>query len=353
MSTSKRVTLSDIAERLNLTKVSISKALRDHPDISEKTKELVKKTAHEMGYAPNRLARSLTLDRTGTLGVIIPKISHNFFADALDGINEVALQNDYEIVLCVSEENDELEARHLRTLLSMQVDGLLVSISEDTTSPDAFINMQKQGLPLVFFDRSIDGIEASHVTVDDRGGAYAAVSHAIENGCERIAHVAGFSHIGIGRDRRLGYEEALRDHGFEVDDDLIVEGGFSEKHGYHGCKELLQRGAAPDAIFAVTFPVALGIDDAIRETDPSLYEEITIYSFGQHGLNRFFKHPHVSVCQPARELGEKATSVLIEEIENPELEPRDIVLSTHVVETEEMYELPYLTDEVSQPSVKT
>lgn len=342
MARSGRVTLSDIAERIGLTKVSISKALRDHPDISSQTKAQVKAIAREMGYTPNRLARSLTTDKTGTLGVIVPKIAHNFFADALAGINEVASANEYEIVLCVSEEKAVFERRHLRTLLSMQVDGLLVSVTEETKNPDVFTAVQRQGVPLVFFDRALDGVDASTVIVDDEGGAYQAVEHAIQRGYRDIAHVGGFSHVNIGVRRRRGYERALRDHGLPVRDEWIVEGGFDEWHGYRGFEKLLEADALPDAIFAVTFPVALGVTDAMQQIDPSLQERIQIYSFGQHGLNRFFAYPHISVYQPSRELGKHAITMLLEEIEEPERKPRHTQLPTRIVEPAQGLQPPYL-----------
>jgi LacI family transcriptional regulator len=342
MARSGRVTLSDIAERLNLTKVSVSKALRDHPDISSQTKERVKQLAQEMGYAPNWLARSLATDKTGTVGVIIPKIAHNFFADALSGINAVASANEYEIVLCVSEEKVDVEQRHLRTLLSMQVDGLLVSVSEETKAPHVFTAMQDQGMPLVFFDRVIDGVSASTVTVDDEGGAYQAVTHAIERGHRKIAHLGGPAHVGIGAKRRRGYERALRDYDISIREEWIVEGGFDELNGYRGFEALLEADVLPEAVFAVTFPVALGAADAMQQIDPSLLDRIQIYSFGQHGLNRFFAHPHVSVYQPAYELGRQAVTVLLDEIDDPDREPQHIELPTRIVEPERSVEPPYL-----------
>ncbi len=344
MGQSERVTLSDIAERMGLTKVSISKALRDHPDISSHTKKRVKELAEKMGYAPNRLARSLTTDKTSTLGVIIPKIAHNFFADALAGINKVAFANGYEIVLCVSEEDAGFEAQHLRTLLSMQVDGLLVSVSEETEGAETFMNVQNQGIPLVFFDRVLGGVGASTVTVDDEGGAYQVVEHAIRHGCQDIAHIGGFSHVDIGAKRRKGYEQALRDHDIPVREEWIVEGGFGELHGYRGFEQLLEAEMLPKAIFAVTFPVALGVNDAMRRIDPALQDEIQMYSFGQHELNRFFSHPHISVHQPARELGKQAITILLEEIENPDRAPRHVELATKIIESADGARPPYLDE---------
>lgn len=341
MSGSTRVTLSDIAERLGLTKVSISKALRDHPDISANTKERVREAAEEMGYTPNRLARSLTTNESGTIGVVVPKIDHNFFADALGGINAVASANEYEIILCVSDEEEKHERRHLRTLLALQVDGLLVSVSEETEMTDIYEQIFDESVPLVFFDRSHQQVDASRVLVDDETGAYQATEHAIQAGHKRIAHLAGAPGVDIGQKRRAGYEAALRDHDIAVDESLILEGGFDETHGYHGTKQLLETGDVPDAIFAVTFPVALGVEDAIREVDRTGLERTQIYSFGQHELNRFFAHPHISIHQPARELGERALSLLIDEIDDPDAESQIITLPTHVVEPDEI-EPPYL-----------
>jgi len=342
MARSERVTLSDIAERMGLTKVSISKALRDHPDISSETKKRVKELAQKMGYAPNRLARSLTTDKTSTLGVVVPKIAHNFFADALAGINDVAFTNEYEIVLCVSEENADIEAQHLRTLLSMQVDGLLVSVSEETTDPEMFTTVQRQGMPLVFFDRVLDEAGSSTVTVDDEGGAYQVVEHAVRHGRRGIAHIGGFSHVDIGAKRRQGYERGLRNHDIPVRDEWIVEGGFDELHGHQGFEQLLEAETLPEAIFAVTFPVALGVTDAMRRIDPALQDEIQIYSFGQHELNRFFSHPHISVYQPARELGKQAIAILLEEIENPDQAPQHVELATQIIDSTDGAKPPYL-----------
>jgi LacI family transcriptional regulator len=338
------VTLSDIADHLGVTKVTVSKSLRDHSDISDSTKERVRETAQEMGYQHNRLAQSLTLGRTLTIGVIIPKISHTFFSQVLGGINKIAAESEYEIILCVSDEQEEQERAYLQTLLSMQVDGLLVSVSEETSDTRPFQEVTDQNIPLVFFDRGLEDVDASSVVVDDWGGAYEAITHAIENGNERIAHIAGYSHVQIGRQRRLGYEDALRDHGRPVRDELLVEGGFGEKNGYAAAKTLLESGTVPDAIFAVTFPVALGVEDRIREVDPSIRKDIQFYSFGQHNLNRFFRHPHISVYQPARRLGEKATSLLLHEIEHPSASTTEIELSTRIVTPEEPYALPYLQE---------
>ena len=231
----------------------------------------------------------------------------------------------------------------------MQVDGFLISVSEETKDIDHFKEIKKQNIPLVFFDRSADGIDASSVTVDDEGGAYNATTHALKNGAQKIVHIGGYSHVTIGNDRRKGYERALKDHGIQPRDDWVIEGGFGEADGYRGATTMIERGIIPDAIFAVTFPVALGIDDALKERTPSIRENVHIYSFGQHGLNRFFEHPHTSIHQPAGELGSKAMSLLLDQINGRNSEPQQIQLSTEIVDSWESHP-PYYLDAPSEAS---
>ncbi|WP_243664366.1 LacI family DNA-binding transcriptional regulator [Rhodothermus marinus] len=185
----KRVRLADIAERLNLSKVSVSKALRDHPDISKETRELVKKTAAEMGYLPNLLARSLSSRRSYTLGVVVPKIAHAFMATVVDAIQETATQRGYGIVLAVSQERADLERQHIERLLAMRVDGLLVSVSQQELISKCTSGCGRWACRSCFFDRAIEGLGFSSVIVDDREGAYRAIEYVIRKGYRKIAHV--------------------------------------------------------------------------------------------------------------------------------------------------------------------
>lgn len=331
----KRVRLIDIAERLNLTKVSVSKALRDHPDISDATRALVKQTALEMGYSPNLLARSLSSRKSQTLGVVVPKIAHVFFSSVIDAIQEEATQRGYGIVLAVSDEQAELERRHIERLLAMRVDGLLVSVSQQKPEVWIYERVRDLNVPLVFFDRKLDGVGFSSVTVDDRGGARQAVSYLVEQGFRRIAHVAGSMEAEIGRARLEGYQDALRAHGLPLRPDWILPGGFDEGHGFEAGRRLAASGDLPEAIFAVTAPVGLGVRAALRAADPSLPERVQIVSFGVGGPGEFFLFPHLCVRQPTRLIGRRAVQVLLEEIEarerGREVVPRHEVLDTEIV----------------------
>ena len=308
----RKVRLVDIADRLGLTKVSVSKALRDHGDISEDTRELVKKTAAEMGYSPNLLARSLSSQRTHTLGVVVPKIAHTFFSSVLEAVQAEATARGYGIVLAVSSESAGLEAQHIERLLAVRVDGLLVSVSKEEPDLGVYERVRAMGVPLVFFDRRIEGLAFGSVTVDDRAAARRAVEWLIAEGHREIAHVAGPGEVSIGRDRRAGYEDALRAHGLEARDGLVVEAGFDEWNGYRATRELLDAGAMPDAVFAVTQPVGLGVHGALREAGR---DDVTLVSFGEEITSAFAPISDAYLRQPTAEMGRRALEMLLEQIE--------------------------------------
>lgn len=310
----KRVRLVDIADRLGLTKVSVSKALRDHPDISRETRELVKKTAAEMGYSPNLLARSLSSRKTYTLGVVVPKIAHTFFATSIDAIQEEATKRGYGIVLCVSNEQADLERQHIERLLAMRVDGLLISVSQQSPDLEIYERIRSMKTPLVFFDRRIPELPFTSVVVDDFNGARNAVEYMIEKGYTRIAHIAGTLNTEIGRARWEGYRQALSDHRIPLREEWIVPGGFDERHGYRAAKRILALDEIPDVIFAATFPVGLGVRAAVRETDGE-EPDIQIISFGVGAFDEFFLYPHYCVRQPTEEIGREAVRMLLEEVD--------------------------------------
>ncbi len=328
----KRVRLIDIARRLNITKVSVSKALRDHPDISTETRELVKKTAAEMGYTPNLLARSLSSQRSHTLGVVVPKIAHTFFSSCIEAIQEKATERGYGIVLAVSNEKADLERQHIERLLAMRVDGLLVSASKQPPDLAVYEQVRAMNMPLVFFDRQIEGLGFSSVTVDDRKGSFEAVNYLIEQGYRKIAHIAGTSAVTIGRERRLGYEDALRKHNIPLHAPWIIEGGFDERHGFDAFGEILQSGNIPEAVFATTFPVSLGIRAAIRKYAPALQGKLQILSFGEGTMSEFHTYPHICINQPAHQIGKYAIEILLNEVESKEDKPpQHLVLNTSLI----------------------
>lgn len=328
-----KVRLIDIADRLGITKVSVSKALRDHGDISEETREQVKKMATEMGYTPNLLARSLSSNRSHTLGVVVPKIAHTFFSSVIEAVQEEATRRGYGIVLAVSSESAALERQHIDRLLSMRVDGLLVSVSKEAPDLEIYERVRQQGVPLVFFDRQIDGLGFSSVTVDDREAARRAVEHMIELGHREIVHVAGTDEVSIGRQRRAGYEDALRAHGIPVREDLVVGHGFDEWEGYRAMRGFLATGLRPEAVFAVTQPVGIGVHGALVEAGH--VDDVYLVSFGDEAISVFAPISDAYLRQPTGEMGRQALDLLLGQIEGSERPEEDtephIVLDVELV----------------------
>jgi len=325
---SSQVTLNDIAKRLKVSKVTVSKALRDHPDISMETKQMVKRVARELGYLPNIIARNLSSKSSHTIGLVVPKIAHHFFSTAIEAIYNTAAERNYEIIMTVSQESSEKEKMHIETLLSMRVDGLLVSVSEQTKDTEIFDKVKKRNIPLVFFDRTIEGLGFSGITTDDRKGAYLATKYAIQNGYKKIAHLAGYRYTNIGRERYSGYHDAMTESQIPIHDEWVIEGGFGEEAGYHNFKKLFRSKALPEIVFTVTFPVAMGMYTAVEEIGLTIPNDIDVISFGGSDYNRFFSPSMTFIDQPAAVMGQKAVELLLDEIKNPDLrEEKHIALS--------------------------
>lgn len=313
----KNVRLKDIAKQLDLTKVSVSKALRDHSDISEETKKKVKEMAKKMGYRPNLVARSLTSKKSQTVGVIVPKIAHSFFSSVIEGIYQAALESEFEVILGVSMEDDKLERKHIESMLDMRVEGLLISISEKTKKVEDFDLVRSMDTNLVFFDRGFTGSDYTYLKVEDRKGARNGVRHMINQGYKKIAHLSGYQSVEIGRDRRFGYEDALAEAGLEVDKKAIVETGFSENDGYKGFGKLIEQYGKPEAVFCATYPVGLGTLQYMKDhkIDPA---DIAILAFGSSEFNQYLSHPFTCIDQSTFEMGYSAFERLVFEIQSEE-----------------------------------
>ncbi|MBN1302458.1 MAG: LacI family DNA-binding transcriptional regulator [Melioribacteraceae bacterium] len=330
--TEKSVTLNDIAKRLNYSTVTISKALRNHPDISPQTTKLIKSVAEEMGYTPNIMARNLSARRSNTIGVVVPKIAHFFFSAIIESIYDYAFNHNYEIILTVSQENAEREKRHIQTLLAMKVDGIIVSISQETKNYEIFETVRRRGVPLVFMDR-IPAIEnINTVQVNDREGAFKAIEHAIKLGYRNIAHFAGYSDINIGRERYYGFKDAMDQYNIPIKPEWVVAGEFGENHGYDGLMELHRQNNLPDLIFTVTYPVALGVYMAARELNLKIPDDIDVICFGNAKVQNFLSPPLSCVDQPTNLLASESMEILLENINSADgFEPRNIQIPTELI----------------------
>ncbi len=328
----KQITLNDIAKKLDVSTVTVSKALRGHPDISYDTTKLVKKIANELGYSPNFMARNLSARKSNTIGVVIPKIAHHFFSTIIEHIYDYAFDNNYEIILTVSQENAERERKHLQTLLSMRVDGIIVSISQQTTDYEIFETIKSRGVPVVFMDRIPSVNCCSTVIVDDKGGAYNAIQHAIGLGYKKIAHFAGYQNVNIGRERLAGFREAMNANGIEINNNWIIEGDYGEKSGYNSFMKLYNEKNLPEMVFAVTYPVALGMYMAAREVGIKIPDDVDVICFGNSQVQEFLSPPLSCVNQPTDKIANKSMEILLENINNrEEFQPQHIVIDTDLI----------------------
>jgi len=309
-----RTTLRDLAKKLNLSVSTISRALNDSPEISDATKSKVIEASLALDYHPNILARGLINKQTKIIGVIVPEITHSFFSLAISGISGVAYDAGYVIMLCESNESYDREVVNTSALVSNQIAGLIVSISQETKRHDHFKYLQRIGIPLVFFDRVCESLKTSKIVVDDYGGAFRAVEYLIKKGRKRIAHLGGTEHLSISRDRFTGYRDALHTFGIPFDNNLVYFSGFQEQNGVKGMQVLLELEKQPDAIFAVNDPVAIGAYEEIKNRGLRIPDDIAVVGFSNNPVAAIIDPPLTTIEQPAHELGRRAAIVLLEQI---------------------------------------
>ncbi len=328
----KPIKLDDLAKELGVSKVTVSKALRNHPDISPATRMRVKELAEKLGYIPNYMAKNLSSRKSNIIGLVVPKIAHLFFGAVIESIYDTAFQNNYETIITVSGESVERERKHILSLLSMRVDGLIISITQETRDTAIFKRAQQLNVPMVFIDRIPNLKKTASITVDDRGGAFNAVEDFIRSGIQNIGHIGGYSYINIGQMRKQGFIDAMNKHNLTVNDNWVVEGGFGEEDGYKGFMKMFKKGPLPEAILAVTYPVALGMYEAAIEMGVNIPQDVKVTCFGNNTYKRTLPSIFSFVDQPTEELGREAVKLMIDLIDNPARDiQKNIELKTRLV----------------------
>ena len=315
-------TQMDIARKLNVTRITVSKALRNHPDISMEMKKKVCETAEELGYIPNLIAQNLISRRTFTIGVVVPDLENSFFAYATDSIIDAATRKNYIVFVTVSRENQNNEIINIQKLIGLRVDGLLICVSQQTSDPQIFKYIKNLNIPLVFFDRQFEGFDFPSIIFDDRNGAIVLLEKIIEEGYTRIAHIAGYSKVSIGRERCLGYRQALKNKALEINPDWIIEGGFEVTDGYKAFMKLYHSKNMPEIIFAVNDRTALGVYHAAKKVGVRIPEDIGIAAFGFNEIAQTFTPSLTVINQNPRKIGLAAANMLIEEIENKDFDKK-------------------------------
>ncbi len=332
-----QVTIKDIARELGISPSTVSRALKDHPDISPETKKAVNELADKLNYQPNIVALNLRQSKTNTLGVIIPEIVHFFFSTVISGIEDVAYSAGYNVILTQSNESIEREKTDLKALFNSRVDGMLMSISRETTSFDHIESILSKGVPIVFFDRVYDNPQLSKVLVDDFDGAREATLHLIEQGCKRIAHLEGPPNLAISTQRLEGYYEAMKKNNMVVSKELVVPCPLgSIEEGKIATEKLLRLKNPPDAIFASNDLAAMGSMQAIKEKGLKIPKDVAVVGFSNWFFSVMMEPPLTSVDQPGFEMGQEAARLLIRHIEmkgkdDVEIAPETKILKTRLI----------------------
>ncbi len=309
----KQVTLKDIAGKLGISTSTVSRALQDHPDISIKTREAVQELAKILGYQPNLIALHLKHSRTNTIGLVVPEVEHYFFSTIINGIEDVAYQNNFNVLVVQSNESYLREVLNTQTLLANRVDGVLASFSKETQDFSHFQQLIDNEIPLVFYDRVLHHLHADSVMVDDYSGAFKAVNHLINQGCKRIAFYSAPQHLLLGKNRLEGYKAALEKNGIEYTKDLVYACDTFES-AVKISRGVLKKIDRPDGVFAVNDLTAVAVMKTAKQLGISIPEELKVVGFENSRSASICEPELSSVDQFGYDLGKKATEILIKRI---------------------------------------
>lgn len=298
-----KATIHDIAERLNTTASTVSRALNDHPRISEATKKQVLKMAKQLNYQPNNIASALRSGKSKLIGVIVPTANRNFFSSVVRGIEDIANNLNYKVIISQSYEEYEKEVDTIEALLSARVDGIIASIGKNTENFDHFQKVIDKGIPLVLFDRITDQLEVSQVVIDDYYGAYQTVQHLIKQGCKRIVHFTSPKKINIYKERLRGYEDALKENGILFDPELIEESNMQLEDGRQSMRNILNKGISFDAVFSASDYAVMGAIQVLKENNIKIPLQVKLAGFGNEPFTTFSDPSITTVDQKSIPMG--------------------------------------------------
>jgi LacI family transcriptional regulator len=326
-------TIHDIAKELNITASTVSRALKDHPRISEATKKAVLKTAKKLNYQPNYIAAALRNGRSKVIGIIVPTIDRSFFGSIIRGIEDVANAANYNVMICQSHDDFKKEAATVEALLNARVDGIMVSFAKDCENFDHLKKVKEKNIPLVLFDRAFQGLDVSIVVIDDYQGAYKVTEHLIEQGCKRIAHFTSIYKINIYKERLRGYKEALEANGIPFDKNLVIDSNLQYEDGRIGMEQLRQWEDLPDAVFSASAYAAVAALEVCKEKGILVPNQIAIAAFANESFTIFSDPPITTVDQQSRQIGNAVAEIFLEQIAvgAEKFVPKRIVLSPDLI----------------------
>lgn len=326
----KKVILSDVAAYSGVSRATISRVLNNNPQVAPELRARVLEAVQALGYQPNRAARRLRSDSSDILGLIIPDIENPFYISAIRGIQDLASEHQMSLLLCNADEDPAKQQMYLSVMEAELVAGLIIAPTH-AHDGEVLKKFSQSDIPVILIDRRVDCQDFDAVTVDNVGGAYAAVKHLIDLGYTRIAMIGGSPILSISRERLQGYKEAYAQAGIKMEKTLIKEGGFNAESGYQLTRELLLSSRRPHAIFAANNLITLGVLKAIRELDLAIPDDIAVVAFDDMPWFSELRPPLTAVSQPTYELGQEAVRLLLKRLDEPEAPFRNVVLQTRLM----------------------
>ncbi|HEY0668913.1 MAG TPA: LacI family DNA-binding transcriptional regulator [Sphingobacteriaceae bacterium] len=311
----KKITIHDIAHELNITFSTVARALNDHPAISSATKKAVKETAERLGYRQNKLASSLRSGKTHTIGIIVPSLHVSFFSSVVSGIERVMNDNGYSTLLYQSNESLIQEKKGIETFMKLRVDGIISSITTETLEHSHYLDIKKRNIPLVLFDRIIEGLDAPSVTINDYQGGFLATEHLIKQNYKHILHITAEQDISIFKERLRGYIDALKYYHLPVREELIIKGKSSKEFGSAVITDVLNRNLIFDSVFALDI-TAIGVIQELNARKISIPDQVGVIGFANESFGELISPRLSTVDQQTVRMGEEAAKLFLKISEN-------------------------------------
>lgn len=326
------ITIYDIAGHLSISAATVSRALKNHPSVRKSTREKVLKAAKELGYQKNVFAKSLRMQRTHTIGLLVHELKSNFITSVLAGVEKITTQAGYDLIIAHSSESSEKEAANAISLFHKRVDGLIASLAFDTSNYDHFQPFYEKGIPVNFFDRIQQNGESSTVAIDNYKAGYAATKHLVEEGCKRIMIITASLKRNVYADRFRGYKDALLDHGLKYDENLLILNDLSEKAGIESAYYILKLNPRPDGLFVTNDFVAAVCMKVLKDNGVKIPADIAIVGFNNDAITKLVEPNLTTIDYPGRQIGEMAARNLIDRINAPsDLQKIDIIIPSELI----------------------
>ncbi len=320
------ITIKDIAKKLNMSISTVSKALNNDATISMLTKERVQEMAKRVNYVPNEAARNFKLSKTYTVGLIIPDLLDQFFVLAINGVEEIAEQEKYNVILAQSHEDVAKEEKIMKVMIRNRVDGVIAVITKNTVDMQLFQHLESMGIPIVFIAREPSDKAFNYVITKNEEGSFLATEVLIKNGHKRIAHIMGPTSLHTSSVRLQGYKNALEKYGLPFDESLVKEVDFSQKDSAKAMEKLVSLASPPTAVNTFKTYIALDAIEYLRKNQPDLVDKIEFVGFGNLPMLHYLDHkPIASIEENSYEMGEEAAKLLFKMIQEIDLPPENPV----------------------------